>query len=67
MDTPDLNEAQWALLTLSTMTTIGFGERHQDDRRTMEGQGLIQSVGPNTYRATTAGVEAEKHNGALAR
>ena len=49
------------------MTTIGFGERHQDDRRTMEDQGLIESVGPNTYRATTTGIEAEKTNSALAR
>ncbi len=64
---PTLNDAQWSLLTLSTMTTIGFGERHQDDREAMESQGLIEYVSPNTYRATPAGIEAEKTNSALAR
>lgn len=63
----ELNEGQKALLTLATMTTIGFGERHQDDRLTLEGEGLIEPVGPNTYQATPKGHEYEKSNGGLSR
>jgi hypothetical protein len=61
----ELNEGQKALLTLATMTTIGFGEQTQEDRIALEGAGLIESCGPNTYQATPKGHEYEKTNGAL--